>query len=94
MVRHRPVLNLLRWAHRAFAFNPADRVLFVTSLSFDLSVFDFFGPWASGGAAVVPAPSEAREPAGDRGADAARGARDEGRPSSQRRVSHRQRAVA
>src|SRR6185436_4879623 len=62
MVRHRPVVNLLRWAHRTFAFSPADRVLFVTSLSFDLSVFDVFGLLAAGGSIRIATEEEIRDP--------------------------------
>ncbi len=62
MVRHRPVINLIRWAHRAFAFSPADRVLFVTSLSFDLSVFDVFGLLGAGGSIRIAAEDEIRDP--------------------------------
>ncbi|HSF39388.1 MAG TPA: non-ribosomal peptide synthase/polyketide synthase [Thermoanaerobaculia bacterium] len=62
MVRHRPVINLLRWAYRAFAFSPADRVLFVTSLSFDLSVFDIFGLLGAGGSIRIADEEEIREP--------------------------------
>ncbi|HJX29947.1 MAG TPA: amino acid adenylation domain-containing protein, partial [Thermoanaerobaculia bacterium] len=62
MVRHRPVANLLRWAHRAFAFSPADRVLFVTALSFDLSVFDIFGLLGAGGSIRIADEEEIRDP--------------------------------
>ncbi len=62
MVRHRPVANLLRWAYRAFAFSPEDRVLFVTSLSFDLSVFDVFGLLGAGGSIRIATEEEIRDP--------------------------------
>ncbi len=62
MVRHRPVVNLLRWAHRTFAFSPEDRVLFVTSLSFDLSVFDVFGLLGAGGSIRIATEEEIRDP--------------------------------
>src|SRR6185436_19594695 len=62
MVRHRPVVNLIRWAHRTFAFSPEDRVLFVTSLSFDLSVFDVFGLLAAGGSIRIATEEEIRDP--------------------------------
>ena len=58
MVRHRPVINLLRWAYRAFAFSPSDRVLFITSLSFDLSVFYVFGLLGAGGSIRIVRRSE------------------------------------
>jgi len=62
MVRHHPVVNLLRWAHRTFDFSPADRVLFVTSLSFDLSVFDIFGLLGAGGSIRIATEEEIRDP--------------------------------
>ena len=48
IVRHRPVINLLEWAAREFAFGARDRVLFVNPLSFDLAIFDLFGMLAYG----------------------------------------------
>ncbi|HSF43792.1 MAG TPA: amino acid adenylation domain-containing protein [Thermoanaerobaculia bacterium] len=62
MVRHRPVINLLRWAYRTFAFSPEDRVLFVTALSFDLSVFDIFGLLGAGGSIRIADEEEIRDP--------------------------------
>ncbi|HYG62622.1 MAG TPA: amino acid adenylation domain-containing protein, partial [Thermoanaerobaculia bacterium] len=62
MVRHRPVVNLFRWAYRAFDFSPADRVLFVTSLAFDLSVFDVFGLLGAGGSVRIATEEEIRDP--------------------------------
>ncbi|HKH46811.1 MAG TPA: amino acid adenylation domain-containing protein, partial [Thermoanaerobaculia bacterium] len=62
MVRHRPVVNLLRWAHRTFEFSPADRALFVTSLAFDLSVFDIFGLLGAGGSIRIATEEEIRDP--------------------------------
>ena len=62
MVSHRPVINLVRWALRTFSFSPADRVLFVTSLSFDLSVFDIFGLLAAGGSIRIATEEEIRDP--------------------------------
>ncbi len=43
VVQHRPVINLIEWAEKTFEFNANDVGLFVTALSFDLSVFDVFG---------------------------------------------------
>ncbi|MFP5285957.1 MAG: AMP-binding protein, partial [Thermoanaerobaculia bacterium] len=45
MVQHRPVANLIAWINPALGIGgvgPSDRVLFVTSLCFDLSVWDIF----------------------------------------------------
>ena len=48
VVRHRPVVNLIEWAEKTFDLNHDDRVIFVNSLGFDLSVFDVFGMLAYG----------------------------------------------
>jgi amino acid adenylation domain-containing protein len=53
MVRHRPVINLIEWVNRTFAVGPADRLLFVTSPCFDLSVYDLFGILAAGGSVRI-----------------------------------------
>ncbi|HEX6862807.1 MAG TPA: amino acid adenylation domain-containing protein, partial [Thermoanaerobaculia bacterium] len=53
VVQHRPVANLIAWINPAFGLGPSDRVLFVTSLCFDLSVWDIFGVLAAGGCVHV-----------------------------------------
>jgi amino acid adenylation domain-containing protein len=63
VVRHGPVINLIRWVNRTFDVGPADRILFVTSVSFDLSVYDVFGVLAAGGSVRVASNEEVREPA-------------------------------
>src|SRR5882724_11295096 len=59
---HRPVVNLIRWVNRTFGIGPADRVLFLTALSFDLSVYDVFGLLAAGGSIRVVPEEDLREP--------------------------------
>lgn len=49
IVKHRPVINLIEWAKKSFNFSENDCALFVSPLSFDLSVFDIFGLLAYGG---------------------------------------------
>ena len=48
-VTHRPAINLFEWAYRTCSFSEQDCVLFITSLGFDLSVFDIFGMLGCGG---------------------------------------------
>ncbi len=61
-VQHRPAVNLIGWVNRTMEVGPEDRLLFVTSLGFDLSVYDVFGTLAAGGTIHV-APEEAlRDP--------------------------------
>jgi amino acid adenylation domain-containing protein len=53
VMRHRPVVNLIEWAKKTFAFTAMDRVLFVNALGFDLAIFDIFGLLAYGGSIRV-----------------------------------------
>ena len=62
MVRHQPVINLINWVNQTFAINAADRMLFVTSLCFDLSVYDIFGMLAAGGSIHVALDVDVQEP--------------------------------
>ena len=62
VVQHGPVCNLIDWARRAFGFGPQDRVLWVTSLGFDLSVFDIFGILACGGSIRVASDEDIQSP--------------------------------
>lgn len=62
VVAHRPVINLIEWVNGTFAVGPQDRILFITSLSFDLSVYDIFGILAAGGSIRMVAADEIRDP--------------------------------
>lgn len=61
-VSHRAVLNTLMEVNRRFEVGPGDRILGLSSLSFDLSLYDTFGVPAAGGALVLPEPEAARDP--------------------------------
>ena len=56
MIDHRGALNTVLDINQRFGVGPWDRVLAVSRLSFDLSVYDIFGLLAAGGAIVMPAP--------------------------------------
>nr|AGS49496.1 long-chain-fatty-acid--CoA ligase [uncultured bacterium esnapd7] len=56
VVTHRSVVNLIDWLNRTYRVGPDDRILFVTSFCFDLSVYDIFGVLAAG-ASVRPVPA-------------------------------------
>ncbi|MFJ4551157.1 amino acid adenylation domain-containing protein [Streptomyces sp. NPDC088817] len=45
-----------------FAIGPEDRVLALSALSFDLSVFDIYGVLGAGGSLVLPDPARQRDP--------------------------------
>ncbi|HEY2739569.1 MAG TPA: amino acid adenylation domain-containing protein, partial [Thermoanaerobaculia bacterium] len=62
MMQHRPVANLIGWVNRTFGVGPGDRLLFVTSLAFDLSVYDIFGTLAAGGTVRIASEAETRDP--------------------------------
>jgi amino acid adenylation domain-containing protein len=62
MIQHRAAANTIRDINQRFGVNAADRVLALSSLSFDLSVYDIFGVLAAGGAVVIPEPLELRNP--------------------------------
>ncbi|NWB26688.1 amino acid adenylation domain-containing protein [Pseudomonas gingeri] len=53
VIDHAGAVNTLLDINRRFAVGPRDRVLAVSSLSFDLSVYDFFGTLAAGAAVVL-----------------------------------------
>ena len=62
MIDHRGAVNTVLDVNRRFAVGPEDRVLALSSLSFDLSVYDLFGVLAAGAAVVIPEPGAARRP--------------------------------
>lgn len=62
MIDHRAAVNTVFHVNRLFDINPSDRVLAVSSLSFDLSVFDIFGLLSVGGSVVVPDAERSTDP--------------------------------
>ncbi|KPY82891.1 Amino acid adenylation [Pseudomonas syringae pv. tagetis] len=63
VIDHRGAVNTLLDINRRFAVGAVDRVLAISSLSFDLSVYDFFGTLAAGAAVVMLDPQQALDPA-------------------------------
>ena len=61
-VSHRAMVNTLEWVIHTFGVGPGDRLLFVTSPCFDLSVFDIFGTLAAGGTVVIASDRAIAEP--------------------------------
>jgi amino acid adenylation domain-containing protein len=62
MISHRGAVNTVLDINRRFGVGPSDRMLALTPLSFDLSVYDLFGPFAVGGALVMPEAGSGRAP--------------------------------
>ncbi|MFI7129703.1 amino acid adenylation domain-containing protein [Nonomuraea sp. NPDC050153] len=52
-ITHRSALNTVADLNERFAIGPGDRVLAVSALDFDLSVYDIFGPLSAGGSVVT-----------------------------------------
>jgi len=53
MIEHHSVVNLILWVNTKFNVGPEHRLLFITSMCFDLSVYDIFGTLAAGGTIVI-----------------------------------------
>ncbi len=63
MIDHRGALNTVLDINERFGIGPEDRVLGLSALGFDLSVYDIFGPLAVGGALVLPRARSVADPA-------------------------------
>jgi amino acid adenylation domain-containing protein len=61
-IEHGSVLNTLLDINHRFHINSEDRVLALSSLSFDLSVYDIFGLLGAGGTVVIPHPDSSPNP--------------------------------
>ncbi len=58
MVPHRAIVNHLYWMQATFPLMAGDRVVQNTSFSFDVSVWEFFGPLAWGAQLVLLSPDD------------------------------------
>jgi amino acid adenylation domain-containing protein len=63
MIDHRGAVNTVLDINRRFQVGSNDRVLALSSLGFDLSVYDIFGMLAAGGAIVFPEDARRHDPA-------------------------------
>lgn len=55
VVEHTSVVNLVAWFNGHYSVAPGDRLLWVTSSAFDLSIYDLFGVLAAGATVCIPA---------------------------------------
>jgi pyochelin synthetase len=62
MIDHRGALNTVVDINERFAVGPGDRALALSSLGFDLSVYDIYGVLAAGGQIVIPADQDIKDP--------------------------------
>ncbi len=63
MMEHAAARNTVDDLLQRFAIGPLDRMLGVSALTFDLSVFDIFGPLSVGAALILPDATQDRDPA-------------------------------
>lgn len=62
MIDHRGAVNTILDINQRFGVSSSDCVLAISSLSFDLSVYDIFGTLAAGGTIVIPDASATKNP--------------------------------
>jgi len=62
MIPHRGIVNRLLWMQESYRLRPGDRVLQKTPASFDVSVWEFFWPLATGATLVVARPGGHQDP--------------------------------
>ncbi len=63
VISHEGAMNTIEAVNRRFDVNAEDRILALSDLSFDLSVYDLFGMLAVGGCIVFPEQSRIQDPA-------------------------------
>jgi len=63
VIQHQPAVNLISWVNNTFRVNSKDKILFLTSICFDLSVYDIFGLLAAGGTIRIALKTEIQDPA-------------------------------
>jgi len=63
MIDHRGAVNTILDINQRFGVSSMDRVLALSALNFDLSVYDIFGLLGAGGKIVVPPEESLRDPA-------------------------------
>ena len=61
-ITNRSAVNTIRDVNRRLGAGPDDRILALSQMNFDLSVYDVFGMLACGGAVVMPSPAAELEP--------------------------------
>ncbi|MEK5029836.1 amino acid adenylation domain-containing protein [Paenibacillus sp. FSL M7-1046] len=62
MIEHHSAVNLVSWVNQECGVHEEDRLLFITSMCFDLSVYDIFGPLAAGAQIVIASREQVQDP--------------------------------
>jgi amino acid adenylation domain-containing protein/thioester reductase-like protein len=60
--QHKPVVNVIEWINKKFSVTEHDKLLFIASLGFDLSVYDIFGTLSSGATIHLLSSEEIKDP--------------------------------
>jgi amino acid adenylation domain-containing protein len=63
LVNHKSVINIIEWVNKTFKISYTDKLLWITNLSFDLSVYDIFGILAAGGIIRILSDDDRQDPA-------------------------------
>ncbi|WP_299316046.1 amino acid adenylation domain-containing protein, partial [uncultured Aquimarina sp.] len=61
-ISHKGAVNTIKAINRKFRINEKDKILALSELSFDLSVYDIFGLLATGGSVIFPDQEKVKEP--------------------------------
>lgn len=61
MIEHHSAVNLCLWVNKTYHVGSNDTLLFITSMCFDLSVYDIFGMLAAGGCIVIAEQQEIQD---------------------------------
>ncbi|MCX7593886.1 MAG: non-ribosomal peptide synthetase [Fischerella sp.] len=62
MITHESAVNTILDINERFRIDSGDRILAISALSFDLSVYDIFGTLAAGGTIVIPDAANSKDP--------------------------------
>ncbi|MEO1626165.1 MAG: amino acid adenylation domain-containing protein, partial [Bacteroidota bacterium] len=61
-VQHKPAINLIEWVNNTYGVGESDKILMVSSVSFDLSVYDIFGGLSAGATLRIANRTELDDP--------------------------------
>ncbi|CAN5483054.1 hypothetical protein BH09BAC3_BH09BAC3_33920 [soil metagenome] len=62
MIQHHSAVNLIEWVNRTFSVTSSDRILLLSSMCFDLSVYEIFGALAAGASLVLVKETQIKDP--------------------------------
>jgi amino acid adenylation domain-containing protein len=62
MIEHHSAVNLIQWVNREYVVGPDTRILMLSSVCFDLSVWDIFGGLGAGATVVIARPGDLQDP--------------------------------